>query len=111
MKPQLLPLQVASAFGGSGQAVHEVVPQLLVLSFDTQLPLQSCLPAGQVPSHERPFGKHAPVPMHRKVFAGHSALHWPFWQVAVPPIGTSQGVQDVPQLLGSSFFRHPLPQA
>lgn len=35
--PQDIPSQVAVAFAGVGQAVHELVPQLEVLVFEAQL--------------------------------------------------------------------------
>jgi len=48
VKPQLAPSQVAVAPAGGVHAVHEVVPQLAVEVFDTQLPPHRCWPLGQV---------------------------------------------------------------
>jgi hypothetical protein len=44
VNPQAVPLQIAVEFAGGTQAVHEVVPQLFMLPFDTQKPPQSWYP-------------------------------------------------------------------
>ncbi len=40
LKSQVLPLQVAVLLAGCGHGLHDVVPQLAVLLFDTHTPLQ-----------------------------------------------------------------------
>jgi hypothetical protein len=41
-KPQLVPLQLATALaGGAGQGVHDDVPQVLTELFDTHMPEQA----------------------------------------------------------------------
>jgi hypothetical protein len=100
-------VQAASALAGGWHGLHEV-PQLFGLSFARQLPLQSCFPAGQAPPQERPFAMQAP--MQRNVPCGHSLVHELPSHPALPPAGASHGVQDVPQLFGSSFFTQASPQ-
>jgi hypothetical protein len=68
-----VPSQVALPLVGAVQAVHEV-PQVAMALFETQAPLQLCVPVLQVNPHVVPS------------------------QVAVAPLGAVQGVQRLPQL-------------
>jgi hypothetical protein len=75
VKPHDVPSQVAVAFEGGVQAVHDVAPQLDVLPFDTHAVPHRWKPALQVKPHLVPS------------------------QVAVAFAGGTQGVHDVvPQL-------------
>lgn len=86
VNPHWVPLQVAVALGGAGHAVHEVVPQLAVLVFDEQVPLQLWKPLLQVKPH------------------------WAPSQVAVELAGGVHAVQDVvPQLLMLVLETHAVP--
>jgi hypothetical protein len=106
LKPQALPSQVASAFSGGAQGMQPV-PQLLRSVSATQLPLQSCLPAGHWPLHACAVGTQAPAQIF--VPSGHWLPHFVPSQVALPPLGTSHGVQAVPQLPTSPLLRHESP--
>jgi hypothetical protein len=101
-------VQVAAvALAGTGHGVHEV-PQELTLVSSKQLPLQLWVPGVQLPLHAMltlmqapkqsccPFGQEPPheVPS----------------QVALPPVGAVQGVQDMLQLLGSVALTQAPPQ-
>jgi hypothetical protein len=108
VKSQLVPSHVACPFIGGLQGMHEV-PQLAGSLFDTQLPLQSCVPTGHTPSQAIASGMHAPLQI--LVFAGQVAPQLVPSQVAEPPVGTGQGVQPTPQLAVSVFLAHPSPQA
>ncbi len=101
MKPQVVPSQVAVPCAGIGQAVQEV-PQVFGLAFGWQLPEQSCVPDAQAPAHEAPESMQAPA--HSFCPDGQVPPHIVPSQVAVPPIGTGQGTQAVPQLATSPFF-------
>jgi len=83
----VVPSQVAVPPGGAEQAVHDV-PQLAVLVFDTQAPLQLWKPELHVNPHD--------VPLH----------------VAVALVTEGQALQDVvPQLAVLVFAEQALPQA
>jgi hypothetical protein len=98
-----VPSHVASALSGGRQGVQEV-PQELTSLLATQFPPQSCLPAGHWPLQAMPVGIHAPA--HSWVPPGQALPHFVPSHVAVPPIGASQGVQDVPQVLMSVSRAH-----
>ena len=52
VNPHALPSQVAAALAGAEHAVHDVVPQLLVLLLEAQAPLHRCEPELQVKPHD-----------------------------------------------------------
>jgi hypothetical protein len=106
---QLVPSQLDLPFAGALQGVHEEVPQLAASVFETQLPLQLWVPDGQLPSHALPAAMQ--VPLHSVVPVGHSAPHLEPSQVALPPLGTGQGEQPVPQVMGSVSPAQVEPQA
>ena len=101
--PQLVPLQVAWAFGGVGQGVHEA-PHELTAVLARQTPLQSCVPCGHCPLHAAPAGKHAPA--HSCWPSGQAGTQACPLQLTDPPVGATQGAQAVPQLLMPLFERH-----
>jgi hypothetical protein len=105
--PQDPLLQVAVPPAGVRHAVH-MVPHVIGLLLSTQLPEQSCMPVGHVPSHERPSAMHAPAQIF--VPLGQTGLHSPAMQLAVPPIGTVHGIHAMPQLIGEVSLRHSLSQ-
>jgi len=79
VNPHDVPLQVAVAFAGGTHGVHDV-PQVLVLEFEEQVPLQLWKPLLQAKPHEVPS------------------------QVAVALVGAEHAVHDVaPQLLVLPF--------
>lgn len=98
LNPHDFPSQVASASGGGSQG-KQPVPQLLVSVSETQLPLQSCLPAAHWPLHDCAEGMQAPAQSF--VPAGHSPPHLLPSHVALPPLGVSQAVHELPQVAGS----------
>jgi hypothetical protein len=71
-------------------------PQELTSLSGTQFPSQSWRPAGQTPLQAWFIGMQ--VPAHSFVAGGHIAPHLVPSQVAWPPAGTGQGLQDAPQL-------------
>jgi hypothetical protein len=99
VKPHWVPSQVAVPLSGTGHSVQDATPQELVAVLETQLPAQSCVPRGQTPSHGvlsgTQDGPHSFCP------SGQMAPQLVPSQVAIPPSGTGQGVQDVPQLLSA----------
>ena len=72
------------------------VPHELTLVSSKQLPLQSCVPLGQLPLHAMPVAMHAP----RQSFCplGHEPPQDVPSHVALPPLGAVQGVHDMLQL-------------
>jgi len=66
------------------------------------MPEQSCVPDAQTPAHDAPEAMHAPA--HSFIADGQVPPHIVPSQVAVPPVGTGQGTQAVPQVARSSFF-------
>ena len=87
VNPHWVPLQVAVALVGGVHAVHEVVPQLAMLVFDEQVPLQLWEPLLQLKPH------------------------WAPSQVAVEFAGGVHAVQDVvPQLLMLVLETHAVAQ-
>ncbi len=86
VNPHDVPLHVALPLDGTGQAVHDVVPQLAVLVFDTQAPLQLWKPELHVKPHD--------VPLH----------------VALLLAGTGHAVHDEPQLAVLLLLAQALPQ-
>lgn len=107
--PQVVPLQVAEPFCGTGQGSH-LVPQEARLVFERQLPLQLCVPSGQVPSQAVATPRQ--TPLHSLVPMGHSGSQArPLVQETEPPVGTEQGSQEVvPQWATSSFLTQVVPQ-
>jgi hypothetical protein len=84
--PHVPATQVAAWFApGAAHPVHEVVPQLVLLSLGEQTPEQLWYPAG------------------------HAMPQTPPTQVAVAPPG--QAVQEVPQVAGSVFDAQVVPHA
>ena len=104
-----LVLQVAVELAGWAQAVHDVVPQLLVLLFDWQVPEQSCEPDAQTPMHEALVAMQTPA--HSFMVDGQVPPHVVPSQVAVPPVGTGQALQDVPQPAVLLLATQALPHA
>jgi hypothetical protein len=104
--PHLMPSQVADPLTGTGHG-EQLVPQLAGSPSDMQRPLQSCLPAGQRPSHER-FASMQTSPQTSR--PGHAMPHLPPWHVAMPLRGTGQGVHDVPHVSGSLLSAQVEPQ-
>jgi hypothetical protein len=96
VKTQALFSHLTLAFSRAPQG--EQLSQKLTSLFGTQLPLQSFWPLGQTPLQAWPLGMQAPA--HSLEPLGHSAPHLPSVQVALPPVGTGQGEQDAPQLVG-----------
>ena len=106
--PQLVPSQVALPFeGGLGQAEHRV-PQVATLVSDEQVPLQSCVPIGQVPPQGCPVLIQAPEQIRWSV--GQVVPQATPLQVAVPPVGTGQAIHDeAPQFSVSRLSTQRLP--
>jgi hypothetical protein len=105
LNPHCVPSQVATAFSGVEHGVHDVAPQLLGLLFAWQLPLQSCVPAEQVPRHDCPVGMQDPA--HSFVPLGQVPPHdMPSQVAAPPPEGTAHGVQDDPHDATSVLDEH-----
>src|SRR5262245_41046290 len=95
--PQEVPLQVAMQLGSVGQGVHEAPQELTLVSLE-QRPLQSWVPEGHMPLQAFCMGMHWVM---QSLSVGPQAPpHWRPSQVAVPPLGGVQGVQEVPQLAG-----------
>jgi hypothetical protein len=93
VKPQLVPLQVGVAFATAGHALHEA-PHEFVLELLRHWPLQLCVPPGQTPLQAWPFGMQS---LAQSLYPpGHTAPHAPPVQVALPPVGTEQGVHEAP---------------
>jgi hypothetical protein len=109
VKLQVVPLQLVElAPGGLGQDVHDV-PQLSMLVFDAQRPVQSCVPVSHTPEHEAALSMH--VPVHSFIPDGQFGTHAVPLQVASPPVGFWQGLHDVvPQLPTSLLLTHLAPQ-
>ena len=74
---------------------------------ETQLPWQSCFPAGQTPSHDRVVSTQT-SPQSRR--PGQATPHLFPSHVAMPFMGTGQGAQDVPQVAGSLLLTQVAPQ-
>jgi hypothetical protein len=108
LKSHLPPSHVAFALGWRPHGVQEP-PQLAVSLSGTQLPAQSWLPAGHWVSQDLPAGRHSPL--QSVIPAGQDAPHIAPSQVAVPPTGTVQGEQPVPQVRGSLSRTQLFPQA
>jgi hypothetical protein len=99
VNPQAVPSHVAVPCAGIGHAEQEVVPQEFGLAFGWQIPEQSCVPEAQRPAHDAPASMQAPA--HSFIPDGQVPPHIFPSQVAVPPVGTGQGTQAVPQLAAS----------
>jgi hypothetical protein len=92
--PQLVPSHVAVPFAGTGHAVHEVIPQLLTLVFETHIPEHRCRPIG----HWHAPATHVCPPMQRRP-------HIPQLLLSVC-VSTHAGSQKVCPSVGQ---RHALP--
>jgi hypothetical protein len=104
---QAVPLQLEVAPVGAAHAAHDV-PQELVLVFDAQMPLQSCVPVPHTPAHDALPSMH--VPAHSLVPAGQAGMHAVPSQVTLPPVGLMQAVHEtVPQLPVSMLLTHLAP--
>jgi hypothetical protein len=103
VKPQVVPSQVGVPFAGIGHAVHNA-PQVLGLALGWQIPEQSWLPALQVPAHAVAASIQSPA--HSFLPLGQVPLQLVPSQVAVPPVGTGQDTQAVPQVATSLLFTH-----
>lgn len=90
---------MAAPLAGALQGVHDDVPHEFTLVLSAHRPLQSCLPASQVPLHEVAIGMQDPA--HSFCPLGHWPPHWVPSHVELPPVGGVHGVQDPPQLAGS----------
>jgi len=86
VNPHDVPLHVAAPLDGTGQAVHDVVPQLAVLVLATHALPHRWKPVLHVNPHD--------VPLH----------------VALLLAGTGQAVHDEPQLAVLVLLAHALPQ-
>ena len=86
MKPHVVPSQVALAFDGGVQAVHDVAPQLDVMPFETHA----------VPHRWKPLL--------------HVEPHWVPSQVAVAFAGVAQAVHDVVPQLPTLVFGWQVPE-
>ena len=86
MKPHDVPSQVAVAFAGGAQAVHDVAPQLDVLPFETHPVPHRWKPVLQVKPHAVPL------------------------QVAVAFAGVAQAVHDVVPQLPTLVFGWQVPE-
>jgi hypothetical protein len=96
---QLVPSQVAAvAPVGTGQALqeapHEFTDVLEAHTFE-----QLCVPLGHCPLHAADEAMQTLLQSFWLV--GHEPPHPVAVQVAVPPVGTGQAVQDIPQVAGS----------
>lgn len=104
---QAVPSQLPVAPVGVEHPVHDI-PQELVLVFEAQMPLQSCVPAPHTPAHDALPSMH--VPAHSLVPAGQAGMHAVPSQVTLPPVGLMQAVHDVvPQLPVSVLLTHLAP--
>jgi hypothetical protein len=98
---------VALAPVGLGQPV-QVVPHVSTLLFVAQMPLQSCVPVGQVPQAAVVAMQ---APAHSLVSVGQAGTHAVPSQATEPPVGIVHAVHEVvPQLPVSSLLTHLAPQ-
>jgi hypothetical protein len=97
LTPQAPFTQVAAPIAGVGQGRQDLPHELTAIS-DTQLLAQLCVPAGQTPAQASASPMH--VPTHSFFPAGQAAPQAVPSQVALPPMGAGQGVQETPQLAG-----------
>ena len=96
MKPQLAPSHDADdAPVGNAQGAQRL-PHEFVLELARHRPLQACEPESHVPLQSAPASMQAPK--HNFLPLGQVAPQTPLVQVALPPLGTEQGSQPVPQL-------------
>lgn len=100
---------MATPFTGVGQGVHELTPQLLGLVLVWQVPLQLCVPAGQVPRHA--CAVEMQLPAHSFVPLGQVPPHDAPSHVAVPPTGVAHAAQAEPHDATSVLDRHCVPHA
>jgi hypothetical protein len=99
--PQAVPSQVAVPFAGVGQAVQALAPHEAGLVFERQRPLQLCEPAAHWFMHAWFVGMQAPAQSFW--LAGQVPPQAVPSQVAVPPVGTVQGVHEAPQVSTAAF--------
>jgi hypothetical protein len=102
VKPQVVPLQVATvAFRGTGHGLQLVPQALTSVVLGHSCPQACVLAALHVGSQVAAVSMHAPAQSFLPV--GQEPSHAPATQVAVPPLsGARQGEQDVPQVWGLS---------
>ncbi len=96
VKPQAVPLHVATPFAGTGHGVHEP-PQVATSLFDTHAPLHTCCPAGHVRTQVDPIGAKPALQVNPQVVPLH---------VATPFAGTGHGVHELPQVATALFDTH-----
>ena len=102
--PHTPPLHVAIvALAGTGHGTHDVPHEFTLVSLK-QFPLHSCVPLGQLPLQALFSPMHVP----KQSFC--PLGHWPPQdvpsQVALPPNGGEQGVQDMLQLSTLVLLTH-----
>jgi len=90
VNPHLVPSQVAVPCAGGTHGVQDM-PHVATAVSGWQLPLQSWLPVGQSPPHDIAAVTQAPA--HSLVSLGQVAPQDVPSQVAVPPVGATQGLQ------------------
>ena len=94
-------MHVAVPFVGTGHAVHELVPQLLTLVFETHVPEHRCCPAGHIATHIMPLGMKPALHVIPQLVPSH---------VAVPFVGTGHAVHEVvPQPITLVLSTHAAP--
>jgi hypothetical protein len=107
VKSQLVPLQVATPLSGIAQGA-QLTPHEFTLTLLRHWPAQSCVPMAQLFMQGEVMG--IQLPAQSACPTGHAAPQlWPS-QVAVPPVGAVQAVQEVPQLAGNVLSTHLPPQ-
>jgi hypothetical protein len=99
----------ADAPVGTEHGAHAVGPHEFTLVLDAQFPVHACDPVGQTPEQAAFTSMQAP----RQAFCpvGQVTPQLPIAQVAVPPVGATHGLQDVPQLLGLVSLAQTPPHA
>lgn len=103
--------EVLSAPVGLGQAEQAVgvEPQVSVLVFVAQIPLQSCVPDGQEP--EQAMAASIQAPAHTCCPAGQLGTHFVPLHVTLPPVGALHSSQDeMPQLVTRLLLTQTPPQ-
>jgi hypothetical protein len=100
---QVPPVQAAVALAG---ALHDsqAGPQLVTASAATHICPHRCLSGGQIPAQASPAARH--LPAHNVVPPGQIEPQALPSQVADPPLGISQALQDKPQVACSLSLAH-----
>lgn len=106
--PQVPLVQTALPFEGGVEQLLQPAPQKEVLVSAWQIPLQLCVPVGQVPLQAIAFAMQAPL--HSLLPLGHAGTHASPSQVTVPLVGGWHAVHDVesfgPQVATALFDTH-----